>query len=42
MFWNVLFLGVFAKFREAAISFVMSVRPSIRPLGTTVLPLDRF
>ena len=43
-------LGAFLKFRKATISFVMSVClsvclsvcQSIRPLGTTQLPLDRF
>jgi len=37
-------LGVFAKLRKETISFVMSVclsvRPSVRPHGTTRLPLD--
>jgi hypothetical protein len=33
---------VFAKFREAAISFIMSVHLSIRPHGTTGFPLDGF
>jgi hypothetical protein len=32
------FLGAFAKLRKTIISFVMSVRPH----GTTRLPLDRF
>jgi len=40
------FLGAFAKLRKAAISFVVSVsqsvRPSVRPHGTTVLPIDEF
>ena len=35
-------LGVFAKLRKATISFVMSVRLSFRPHGTTRLPLDGF
>jgi hypothetical protein len=34
-------LGTFTEFRKATISFVMSVRPSICPHGTTWLPLDR-
>ena len=38
----IFFLGAFAKFRKAAISFVMSIRSSIRPHGTTRLPLDGF
>jgi hypothetical protein len=37
-----LFLGAFAKLRRATIRFVMSVRPSICPHGTTRLPLDGF
>jgi len=32
------FLGAFAKLRKATINFVMSVRPH----GTTRLPLDGF
>jgi hypothetical protein len=40
------FLGAFAKLRKAAISFVMSVRLSVRPYvhyyGTTQLPMDGF
>jgi hypothetical protein len=39
-FWS--FIGAFAKFRKATVSFVMSVSPSIRPHGTTWLPLDGF
>jgi hypothetical protein len=39
-------LGAFAKMRKATINSVMSVcpslRPSVRPHGTTRLPLDRF
>jgi len=35
-------LGAFSKFRKATISFVMSVRLSVRPHGTTRLPLDGF
>jgi hypothetical protein len=35
-----LYLGTFAKLRKAAISFVMSVRPSVRPHGITQLPLE--
>jgi len=30
------------KFRKATISFVMSLRPSVRTHGTTRLPLDKF
>ena len=36
------FLRAIAEFRKATISFVMSVRPSVCPHGTTQLPLDRF
>jgi len=36
------FLEAFAKLRRAAISFAMSVRPSDRPQGTTLLQLDGF
>jgi len=36
----ILFLGAFAKLQKATISFVMSVCPSVRPNGTTQLPLD--
>jgi hypothetical protein len=43
---NVEFLGNIAKFPEATISFVMSVRLSVRlsfrPHGATQLPLDGF
>ena len=35
-------LGVCANFRKATISFVMSARPSVRPHGTTRVPLDGF
>jgi len=35
-------LGVFVKFCEVATSFVLSIRPSIQPHGTTQLPLDGF
>jgi hypothetical protein len=35
-------LGAFAELRKATISFVMSVSPSVRPHGTTWLPLDEF
>jgi hypothetical protein len=31
-----------AKLRKATISFIMSVRPSDRPQGTTLLQLDGF
>jgi hypothetical protein len=34
-------LGEFAKFRKAAISFVISVHLSVRLHGNTLLPLDR-
>ena len=36
------FLGAFAKLRKAIISFVISVRSSVCPHGTTRLPLDGF
>jgi hypothetical protein len=36
------FLGVLAKLRKATISYVMSVRPSLLPHGTTRLTLDGF
>ena len=40
------FLDAFAKLRKATISFVISVCPivcpSVRPHGTTRLPLDGF
>ena len=36
------FLGAFAKFRRATISFVMFVRLSVRPHETTRLPLNGF
>jgi hypothetical protein len=36
------FLGAFAKLRKATISFVMSVRPSASPHGTTRLLLNGF
>jgi uncharacterized membrane protein SpoIIM required for sporulation len=35
-------LGAFAKFRKATISFVIFVRLSVCPHGTTLLPLDGF
>ena len=35
-------LGAFAKLRKANISCVMSVGPSVRPHGTTALPLEIF
>jgi hypothetical protein len=38
--WYFSFLGAFAKFRKAAISFVTSVCPSVRPCGTIRLLLD--
>jgi hypothetical protein len=37
-----LFLGEFAKLREAIISFIMSVCPSVSPHGRSLLPLDEF
>jgi hypothetical protein len=37
-----IFLGAFAKLRKATISFLISVRPSVRPHCTTQLPLDIF
>jgi len=36
------FSGAFAKLRKTTISFVMPVRPSDRPQGTTRFPLDGF
>jgi len=36
------FLDAFAKMRKATVSFLMSVRLSIRPHGITLLPLDGF
>jgi len=36
-----LFLGTFVKLRKATISY-MSVCLSVRPHGTTLIPLDRF
>jgi len=36
------FLGDFAKLRKATISFVMSVRLSVRPHGTPPFPLNGF
>jgi len=35
-------LGVFATFRKATVSFVMSARPSILPHATIRLPLGEF
>jgi hypothetical protein len=40
--WTCCFSGAFAKLRKTTISFVMSVRPSDRPQGTTRFPLDGF
>ena len=37
-----LFLGAFAKFRKAIISFIMSVCPSVSPHGRSLLPLDEY
>ena len=34
--------GAFAKLRKAALILVMSVRPSVRPHGSTRLTLDGF
>jgi hypothetical protein len=39
---NVEFLGAFSNVRKAPISFVMSIRPSVCPHGSTRLPLDGF
>jgi hypothetical protein len=36
------YVGASAKLRKATISFVMSARSSVRPHGTTQLPLDGF
>jgi hypothetical protein len=36
------FLGAFAKLRKATSSFVMSVRLSARPHGTTQAPMEGF
>jgi hypothetical protein len=36
------FLGAFAKWRNATISFVICVRPSVCPHVTTRLPLRRI
>jgi hypothetical protein len=36
------FLDIFAKLRKATISFVMSVRLSVRSHGTIQLPLNGF
>jgi hypothetical protein len=35
-------LGAFAKLRKSTVSFVIPVCPSVRPRGTTRLPLDGF
>jgi len=35
-------LGAFAKLRKATVSTVVSVRSSVRPHGTTRLPVDEF
>jgi len=40
--WETPVLGAFAKLRKATISFVKSVRQSVRTQGTTRLPLDGF
>jgi hypothetical protein len=36
------YLGTFEKQRKATISFLTTVRPSVRPLETTRLPLEGF
>jgi hypothetical protein len=36
------FLDVFAKFRRATISYLASVCLSVRPHGTTQVPMDGF
>jgi len=36
------FLGAFEKFRKATVTFVMSIRTSVRPHLTTWLQLKRF
>ena len=36
------FLGAFAKLRKATMNLVTPVCPSVRPLGTTWLPLVGF
>jgi hypothetical protein len=36
------FLDAFAKFIKATITFVVSVCLSVRPLGKTLFPLDKF
>ena len=33
-------LGAFAKLRKSTVSFVIPVCPSVRPRGTTRLPVD--
>ena len=35
-------LSTFAKLRKATVSFIMSVRSSVCPHATTLLPLDGF
>ena len=35
-------LGAFTKLRKTTISFVMPVRSSVCPHGTTLLPFDEF
>jgi hypothetical protein len=37
-----IFLGEFAKLWKPTVSVIMYVCPSVRPHGTTRLPLDRF
>jgi hypothetical protein len=36
------FLGAIANFEKATIGFVISIRLSVRPHGTTLFPLDGF
>jgi len=36
------YLSTFKKFLKATISFITSLRPSVRTHGTTRLPLDEF
>jgi hypothetical protein len=37
-----LVLGGIAELRKATVSSAVSVYPSVRPHGTTLLPLDEF
>jgi hypothetical protein len=36
------FLGTFVNVRKATVSFVRFICPSVRPSGTTLLPIDGF